>query len=162
MENPTKTIILTISITLFFTPLLHAKAPKNNNTLTAQKAVLACLGEAEGESQTGKIAMMEALRNRNNLDGVFGYKAVKLINGKYHKKVMKSGNYFKRTGKAYRPISNTTVIACQAAWVDSAYTNYVKGATHWEAVQTFGKPKWAKNMIQTAKIGNHTFFKNRD
>jgi len=29
----------------------------------------------------------------------------------------------------------------------------------YEAVETFGKPYWAKDMRQTAKIGAHTFWR---
>lgn len=32
------------------------------------------------------------------------------------------------------------------------------GATHYENVEKFGLPCWAKEMRVTAKIGNHTFF----
>ena len=149
------TIVATIGILASLNGIVEA-----SNELNADKAVRSCMGEAEGESQTGKIAMMEALRNRGTLKGVYGYKAIKLVDGKYYKKVLKTGKYYKRTGKPYRQISDVNVIACRAAWVDSKYTNYVKGADHWEAVQTFGRPKWAHNMKQTAKIGNHTFFKS--
>lgn len=119
-------------------------------SIDANKAVMACMGEAEGEDQTGKIAMMEALRNRGTLKGVYGYKAIKLINGDYY-----------RITPRKRKLSNATVKACQAAWFDSKHTNYVKGATSWEAIETFGKPKWYKDMIVTTKIGNHTFMKPR-
>lgn len=33
-----------------------------------------------------------------------------------------------------------------------------KGATHYEAVEKYGTPRWAKNMVKTVKIGPHTFF----
>jgi len=33
------------------------------------------------------------------------------------------------------------------------------GATHFEAVEKYGMPKWARGMKVTAKIGEHTFFK---
>ncbi len=35
------------------------------------------------------------------------------------------------------------------------------GATHYENIEAFCMPKWAKNMIITCKIGNHTFFKEK-
>jgi len=33
------------------------------------------------------------------------------------------------------------------------------GATHYEAVERYGLPKWAKRMSVTVKIGEHTFFR---
>lgn len=33
------------------------------------------------------------------------------------------------------------------------------GATHYENIQAFGSPKWAKKMKVTCKIGRHTFMK---
>uniref|UniRef100_A0A6M3JUF0 Putative cell wall hydrolase n=1 Tax=viral metagenome TaxID=1070528 RepID=A0A6M3JUF0_9ZZZZ len=36
-----------------------------------------------------------------------------------------------------------------------------RGATHYENIETFGLPKWARSMVRTVKIGNHTFFKKR-
>lgn len=117
------------------------------STITQEKAILACLGEAEGEPYIGKVAMLEALRNRNTLKGVYGYKAIKQVGNKYLRK-----NRF---------LSKATVQSCKSAWIESATSNYVKGADHWEAIETFGKPKWSKKMIQTAKIGNHTFLKNK-
>jgi hypothetical protein len=34
-----------------------------------------------------------------------------------------------------------------------------KGATHYEAVERYGLPKWAKGMVRTTKIGDHTYFR---
>jgi hypothetical protein len=34
-----------------------------------------------------------------------------------------------------------------------------KGATHYENVEAYGLPKWARSMVKTIKIGQHTFFK---
>lgn len=35
------------------------------------------------------------------------------------------------------------------------------GGTHYEAVEKYGLPRWARGMICTAKIGEHTFYKDR-
>jgi len=35
------------------------------------------------------------------------------------------------------------------------------GATYYENIEKYGVPYWAKNMVITAKIGHHTFFKTR-
>jgi spore germination cell wall hydrolase CwlJ-like protein len=39
-------------------------------------------------------------------------------------------------------------------------TNLTKGATHFESIR-YPRPKWAKDMIVTAKIGNHVFYKTQ-
>jgi hypothetical protein len=36
-----------------------------------------------------------------------------------------------------------------------------RGATHYEAVEKYGLPRWALGMDRTVKIGEHTFFKKR-
>ncbi len=36
-----------------------------------------------------------------------------------------------------------------------------QGATHYEAVERFGLPRWAKGMVRTVKISEHTFFRRR-
>jgi hypothetical protein len=33
------------------------------------------------------------------------------------------------------------------------------GGTHYEAVEKYGLPRWAKKMVRTVKIGEHTFFR---
>ena len=35
------------------------------------------------------------------------------------------------------------------------------GATHFEANEIYGEPYWAKEMIVTVKIGEHTFYKEK-
>jgi len=35
------------------------------------------------------------------------------------------------------------------------------GATHYDNVEAFGMPSWAKNMQVTCRIGRHTFWKER-
>jgi len=47
----------------------------------------------------------------------------------------------------------------RAAWQFSEYTNISKNATHWENVNAFGRPYWAKNMTIAATYGDHTFFR---
>jgi len=36
-----------------------------------------------------------------------------------------------------------------------------KGATHYEAVEKYGLPYWAKDMQKTTKIGCHTFYREK-
>ena len=35
----------------------------------------------------------------------------------------------------------------------------MNGATHYENVEAFGVPSWAKRMRVVAKVGDHTFFR---
>lgn len=37
-----------------------------------------------------------------------------------------------------------------------------KGATHYENVECFGVPYWARTMFRTIKIGHHTFYKEKE
>jgi spore germination cell wall hydrolase CwlJ-like protein len=136
-------LIITALITALQIPQVEA-----GDKLTAQGAFLACLGEAESESQTGKIALMETLRNRGNIRGVYGIKAITAKKGAYYR------------GK--RKISQATVTACQAAWVDSKHTNYASGAIGWgnaDDLKIFKKSKWFKNCQVVKKIDNHYFYK---
>jgi hypothetical protein len=101
------------------------------------KEVYCAVGEAEGEGYAGLLAVSEAIRNRGTLRGVYGCKAPRVINRKYSDKVLRD---------ALR------------AWKESAHTNTVRGATHWEGT-AFKTPYWAKDMIVTARINNQIFYK---
>ena len=45
------------------------------------------------------------------------------------------------------------------AWELSALGDITNGATHWENIKAFGKPKWAEKMIQTYAWKDHVFYK---
>lgn len=114
-------------------------------------AVKCILGESEGESLEGMTAVGEAMRNRiksmgdRALRGVYGCKAVK-----------ESGGVYRRGA---RIIPDYAVKRAFKAWEASKTSNLVGGADHWEAIETFGSPKWAYKLSKTAKVGQHTFFK---
>lgn len=97
-------------------------------------AALTILGEAEGEPYQGKVAIGEVIRRRGSL---------KPFSGRLR--------CMKRPCKGFSDASR--------AWRDSEHTNESKGATHFENIETFGKPKWAYRMQPIKKIGRHTFFK---
>lgn len=101
--------------------------------IPADLAVQAIMGEARGETLLGKTAVAEALRNRGHLRGVYGLKA--------------SFNEPEWVWEQARK-----------AWQESSKTNLVKGADHWESTD-FKTPYWAKNMVVTAHIGKHKFYK---
>ncbi len=112
-----------------------SEARQANRPISDDVAIRAILGEARGEGDRGMYAVACAIRNRGHLGGVYGAKA-------------KMGDL---TPELWQKASK--------AWFTSFEGEDVTGgATHWEAVQTFGKPYWAKSMRQTVKIGAHTFY----
>lgn len=111
------------------------------NAIPEDKAIAVILTEAVGEPYRGQVAVAEVLRRRGSLKGFCGLKRKDL------------DEWIKKQGtKAYR--------RAQRAWRQSSTTNYSNSATHFENVQSFGTPSWAKTgVIQTAIIGHHTFFR---
>lgn len=107
--------------------------------ISEHSAVLAIIGEAEGEPYKGKVAVAEVIRTRGSLKGVYGIKAPRVVQKKYSQK---------------------TYNECLKAWRESATSNITKGSTHWEGTK-FKTPYWAKNMIVMVTIGNQRFYKER-
>lgn len=50
------------------------------------------------------------------------------------------------------------ITATDSAFVRGNLPNEIGGATHFENIKKFGIPKWAKGMIKTATIGEHTYY----
>lgn len=118
-----------------------------------QKIAVKCLlGEYESGSLVELTATAEALRNRIALMGE--NKALKGVYG--CKAVSESSGVFSR-GK--RVIPSYAVKRAVKAWEASKTSNLTKNGTHWEAVETFGKPKWAYKLTKTAKVGQHTYYR---
>jgi len=115
------------------------------------KMLRAIIGEAEGESYAGKVALAYALKNRGTMRGVYGYKAI----------ILRSGAFWRGS----RRISQHTIDDARNA-LKWAYLNpevdTTKGATHWENVKAFGVPYWAKGKTPCVVIGNHAFYNNID
>lgn len=111
--------------------------------ITDSQAVHCILGEAQGEYRThGRkafLAVAEGIRNRGHIRGVYGCKA----------DMSKDMPYLKAKGLDD---------AALYAWWESERTNIVNGADHWESID-FSEPWWAKDMIVTAKVGKHVFYK---
>jgi hypothetical protein len=103
------------------------------------KAVLAIIGEAEGEGYKGMLAVAGAIRNRGSLKGVYGLNAPRVVKHRY---------------------SLATYKLAQQAWQESAFSDITGGATHWEGTK-FKTPYWANGMIKTVVIGNQAFYKER-
>ena len=116
--------------------------------IAEETAIRAIIGEAEGESYAGKVALAYALQNRGSIRGVYGYKAISTRLGGYY--------------RGDRKIAEGTVKEAIKAlkWANShPEADTTSGADHWEAVGRFGEPYWAKSMIKTVKIGAHQFYK---
>jgi hypothetical protein len=111
---------------------------RSKNLNYDHQAIKAIIGENDKDGFAGMYAVACAIRNRGTLKGVHGrYK--KLWN-----------------------VPDGTIMKASRAWHTSEYGRDVtKGATHWENVKAFGKPKWAKDMVVTATIGRHVFYKTR-
>ena len=108
------------------------------------QAVKCVLGEYESGTLEEMKATAEALFNRGTTKGVFGCKAVKESKG-----VFRRGD---------RVIPKYAVKRAFKAVSEASTSNLVKGADHWESID-FKRPSWSKNMILTAKIGKHEYFK---
>lgn len=111
--------------------------------LTDKTAVLAIIGEAEAESQTGRIAVAEVIRKRGNLHGIYGINSPRVKAHKY---------------------SNNTALLAKSAWFDSRYTNYSHNADGWgnkSDIEKFKRQGWFKNCEIVAVIGNHYFWKKK-
>lgn len=100
--------------------------------------------EAAGEPYAGKVGVAEVIRNR-------GWRAAGF------------------SGLQRRGVRQ--FLSQQPAWVHEqarralrearAGSNRARRATHFENVEAFGRPPWARAMEVTAKIGRLTFFKPR-
>lgn len=101
------------------------------------------LTEAAGEPFEGKLAVAEVLRNREwRTEGFAG-----LLRHNLPAFLAKN-----RTPEMDRECR----LAVRRVLAGS---NLSGGATHFENVEAFGWPKWARGMRVTAKIGRHTFLK---
>ena len=103
------------------------------------------MAEAVSEGYDGMYAVACVIRNRGGgLHGFCGAKRKDLT------------AFCNRQGK--RVISLSRKIERLVFELDGPDTT--GGATHFENVEAFGTPYWAKDMIVTVKIGQHTFFRS--
>lgn len=126
---------------LFLCPecLLSQQSKTHAKLVIADDLLMRCaIGEASGEGLLGMTAIVESIRNRKTVKGVYGCKA-------------------RHVDQESKTIVNLARKAVEA----SKHSNLVKGADHWENINSFGKPYWVKTMLKTARVGNHTFYKSR-
>ena len=99
--------------------------------IPAKHAIKCIMGEARGESFEGQVAVAEVIRRRGKLVGIYGC--------------------------SYATYTEAEWKEAERAWKKSRYTNYSKGATHFESID-FKKPYWSKNMKLVTTIGKHQFY----
>ena len=104
-------------------------------SIDQEKAVRAIIGEAEDQGDLGMLAVAEAIRNRGTLKGVLGLQSPRIRRAK--------------------PI---TWRKARVAWEKSRNTNTVRNASHWENVNAFGEPSWAKDMRKVIVVRDHVFY----
>ena len=137
-----------LAVTLLLFALFIMAGCVQAQTITEEKAVRAELGEAENQGYDGMLAIACAIRHRGSLRGVYGYKAIKLVNGHYYR------------GK--RQIGYKAVQDAKTAWVESSQVDTVNGATGWgnEAdLNKFCSQAWWNKCIVTARVGSHWFYR---
>lgn len=116
--------------------------------ITEIQAVRAILGEAEGESLVGMTAIAEVIRTRGNMQGIYGYHAVKYTNGVYY--------------RGHRHILNKIALQALKAWKDSSTTHYSANAQGWGSrtdLEAFHTQSWFRKCVIVAKYGNHYFWR---
>lgn len=109
-----------------------------SQNITDSNAIRTIVGEAGNQGKNGMIAVGNVIRTRNNLKGFYGFKNP--IADKQPKYIWKMA---------------------AEAWEESKTNNLVMGATHFENVKAFGRPYWAKDMVETVTIKDHTFFRKK-
>ena len=99
-------------------------------------AVKVIISEAGDQGLKGMICIGEVLRHRASVKGFYGYKS----------------------NRIYSQPKSVWEMAARA-WDQSAYTNYTKGADHFENIHRFGDPWWAKYCMKTYEYKDHVFYK---
>lgn len=103
------------------------------------------IGEAVSEGRTGMYAVACVYHNRLIKNMPLGCVALK------RKDLSK---FVERQGKKYELMAKDII---RKVFIENA-PDITRGATHYENIERFGIPYWAKDMVRVCKIGNHTFY----
>lgn len=103
--------------------------------ITDRQAVEAIIGESASEPFQSKLAIAGALRNRNSLAGVRGYRNQSMIQ-RQPARIWSDAN---------------------RAWAQSKTNDLSHGACFWES-SNFPTPPWSTHMTHTATVGKFNFF----
>lgn len=111
------------------------------NPARKDRYVAVVLTEAAGERFVGQVAVAEVLRNRNwDTREFMGLRRKNLA-------------AFLRRHESYRPQALRAIETARRG------SNLTRGATHFDNTAQFGWPDWSREMVVTAQIGHHTFFR---
>jgi hypothetical protein len=140
-----KTLLLAAVITGIPGMLMAAGIPgiSTDPGIVKIRVVNAILGEAEGESYDGKLAIACAIRNRGTLKGVYGENAPRVKQRKYSSKALVDAI------RAYEESQHEESCA------------FIRGATGWgnkNDIRMFRRTKWWKNCKIVKQIGGHWFY----
>ena len=106
------------------------------------------MGEAVGEKYQGMYDVACVYRNRLNKGMSLGCIALKRKD---------LAEFCERQGEKYCEMAKEII---HKVFVENS-PDTTFGATHYEAIEIYGVPYWAKDMVITAKRGEHTFYKER-
>lgn len=129
-------VIMTLSLFVLLGSLTFLSLPTSDD----HKAVRVIIGEAADQSFAGKVAVGEVIRRRG---GIKGFSSTK-----------------KDLAKFSRQQPAKTRIEARIAWNLSKFTNFTRGADHFDNIQAFGVPEWAKKMKKTVKIDDMQYYKS--
>jgi len=102
------------------------------------------LAEAGNQGYKGMYAVACVIRTRNgNLKGFYGAARPDL------------NSFCERQGSYYQDMAKE---AYNAVFVKNG-PDITQGATHFENIKAFGVPSWAKGVIPTCTIKDHTFYR---
>ena len=104
--------------------------------IPSSAAVQIIVREGADQGLKGMTCIGEVLRLRASIKGFYGYRS----------------NWTK-----IQPRSVWEMAA--KAWKKSAYTNYTKGADHFENIHRYGEPWWVKYCVKTYEYKDHVFYK---
>ncbi len=107
-----------------------------------KSAILAIIGEGEGENFNGKVALAATIYNRGNLRGVFGLNSARVRNHLY------SDMTYDDAKRAWAFIK----LNGPGDWVATGWGNA-------QDIKSFKRTKWFKRCILVAHIGNHFFYR---
>lgn len=111
-----------------------------NNDFDHTLAKRVILAEAADQGLKGMIAVGEVIRNRGEIEGF------SVLDNNLKK-------FEKDQPKEIRK-------QAKQAWFLSRFTNFTKGADHFDNIKRFGVPSWAKDMAEVVTIEDMTYYKS--
>lgn len=134
-------VIILVAVLILAPKISLAKTPPEN-------LWQGIIGEAVSEGYEGMYAVACVYRNRLAQGLPLGCVALKRKD---------LAVFVARQGSRYEAMAQRIInLVFNEHGVD-----VTQGATHYENIERYGLPYWAKSMVITVKIGKHTFFKER-